>query len=642
MTIATILVIASIFMGSAQRLDNMNCGQPPSPLAVGFDGWCRDYRNEIMRAIAAYPRTDYYFAADGNDANDGLTAIAPKQTVGEMNTVLAAGANRVLLNRGDTWTTDDQILLGVDGNAVGAYGVGSNPVLQQDSDLVAAGAAWSVSAGNMYVTDVALTMTTFGRVIKENDRHADPLIRTTSTLACTNQTGSYFYDTSSKLLYINLGGASPTGTAWRLFPVRSGVTTDNGVRATADFTWVDSIDFWGYGLSGTTSDNTQVYPIQFTPGANTDLFVASNCGAFLFRSHAIAAYSSKGGTMHVESCRTGWGEYGTTGEATHINFYNDTAGELQASAFWNTGMYGWISDSERIGSFIYGHSNVAAQRHDLALAYGNDLWEGPYGIEKLSQFPHEAGAYPGDNDDITTRRDFIVNETREMGSSDAIKGHPYWNVRVNCKYQLYWTPTMSFPNLGEETVSDERSTWHINCFWDIECTVTDQTYWGLFHNNANRARKNRMFGSMYILRGEATNSVRLNRKGSEANGVYEVQDCIFAYVGNSTAYLAIGNDDSEQDHMLVYGFNKNDATHGYSNVSEAIDATVMPEDRPPKPGDQWYMTGAAPTVLYDVRNRPRSTTASSLGRYEPALQSSSRTSRWCGLSGDRRRNMVGR
>jgi uncharacterized protein affecting Mg2+/Co2+ transport len=640
MTIATILVIASIFMGSAQRLDNMNCGQPPSPLAVGFDGWCRDYRNEIMRAITAYPRTDYYFAADGNDANDGLSAIAPKQTVGEMNTVLAAGANRVLLNRSDTWTTDDQILLGVDGNAVGAYGVGNNPVLQQDSDLVAAGAAWSVSAGDMYVTDVALTMTTFGRVIKENDRHADPLIRAASTLACTNQTGSYFYDTSSKLLYINLGGASPTGTAWRLFPVRQNTATDNGILVQADMTLVEDVDLWGYGLSGTTSTTNQTYPIKFEASSDNDLFVASNVGAFLFNLHAISSYSHAGGVMHVEACRTGWSE-SITNPATHLNFYNDTAGSLQASAFWNTAMYGSLGTT-RVGTHIYGHSNVATTRIALALCYDNEIWEGTYGVLKSAQFPHNAGAFPGDADALNDRRDLIVNTTRIVEAADAISEMPIHNVHVNCTYKVHIQGGGAGGDALEGSGTGVKSYWHINSLFDVTNVTQDDGWWGIFHNPALNLRRHWMYGSTYIVRGECSATagryVRIDRKGTHANSQYWVEDCIFAYVGSSAAQLALGDNDSRMNHMLVYNFSAGD----YGNVSEAIVATTQPEDRPPKPGDQWYMTGAAPTVLYDVRNRPRSTTASSLGRYEPALQSSSRTSRWCGLSGDRRRNMVGR
>lgn len=79
---------------------------------------------------SAFDGTAYYVAANGDDANDGLSESTPFATIGAGFTALNGGDNRrLLLRRGDTWSglaTQD-----IQGTAkeVAAYGTGNKPVL---------------------------------------------------------------------------------------------------------------------------------------------------------------------------------------------------------------------------------------------------------------------------------------------------------------------------------------------------------------------------------------------------------------------------------------------------------------------------------------------------------------------------------
>ncbi|MBL7698109.1 MAG: hypothetical protein JNK79_08120 [Chitinophagaceae bacterium] len=89
--------------------------------------------------------TTYYFAANGNDSNNGLSPSSPKKTIDEANSLMLSG-NTILFRRGDTWYMPmDSLELGGKTNiTLGAYGTGARPVLAGTALLT----SWTYTGSN--------------------------------------------------------------------------------------------------------------------------------------------------------------------------------------------------------------------------------------------------------------------------------------------------------------------------------------------------------------------------------------------------------------------------------------------------------------------------------------------------------------
>ena len=93
-----------------------------------------DYFQDITVADPAtvYAGSTYFVSnATGNDANSGLSPNVPFKTLGKGMSVLFAsnGPRRLLLNRGETWTVNNQFLQNnrTGPYTIGAYGTGNRP-----------------------------------------------------------------------------------------------------------------------------------------------------------------------------------------------------------------------------------------------------------------------------------------------------------------------------------------------------------------------------------------------------------------------------------------------------------------------------------------------------------------------------------
>ena len=112
---------------------------------------------------------DYYIAANGNNANSGLSATAPWQSISKLNAsfgIIAAGDN-IYFRRGDTFY--GVIVVGKSGAAskpitFGAYGTGAKPII---TGFVKASSWVAVSSG-VYQTYVPGAKTTLNMVAVNN------------------------------------------------------------------------------------------------------------------------------------------------------------------------------------------------------------------------------------------------------------------------------------------------------------------------------------------------------------------------------------------------------------------------------------------------------------------------------------------
>jgi hypothetical protein len=604
-------------MSSSHRYATL-VGAPPLPTAANFRPWCYGYDNAIMTAIRSHSRTAYYFSNDGNDTTGDGSQENPWATVSKMNSTIAAADDvQCLLKRGDIWYTDDQLELTRAGAAVGAYGTGDNPILQQEGILIATTATWTLVSGTKYKTSVTLTSTTAGRLMYNGRTERFSLLYKESSSTLTE--GEYYLDYTNNEVYLDIG-ADPSGTEFYILPVRSNVSTDNGIYMTKDMTWADSIDVWGFGLRGTISSSAeQIYGIKTVTDTDA-LAVVSNCRNYLFRTHAISSYLSKG-IDHYKDCTAGWSE-NTNGD--YFNFHNQVSGIHQAAAFGCVGSYGCLNGEREGTQVISGHpeETPAGVRLGLALAVGNriDTSVTPH-CSRLSGFAihkDRIDGYGGSHANPLdgNRRDFIVDEKLTLTSDADLTELPLWGIRVNC---VYSAESVGFVDsvAGQATgIGSTLSALLVNCSVYVSSTKTGKTYFGIWHNVNAADRYVFLYGSyIHVNAGVQVTNLRIDRKDNVATR-YAFDGCIFVATGSATTKnCAFGDDnDTNQNHCVLYGWGS-----GYAHITagERTMATVQPEDRRPKKTDSWYQTGGVPTAGIDFHGRTRNPTAASCGRFEP-------------------------
>jgi len=95
----------------------------------------------------------YYLDPAGNDANSGISELAPWRTISRVNRSTFSPGDSILLKRGGIWREQLNIpSSGSSGNPItfGAYGMGDKPVI--NGAMVVNG--WTRYSGNIYVADI--------------------------------------------------------------------------------------------------------------------------------------------------------------------------------------------------------------------------------------------------------------------------------------------------------------------------------------------------------------------------------------------------------------------------------------------------------------------------------------------------------
>lgn len=85
----------------------------------------------VASAFNASGGTYYFDSVSGNDANDGLSSGAPKQTISAINTVAGTTHRRIYLKRGSSWTGTTQVK---GYQRWDVYGSGAKPIIDRTMD----------------------------------------------------------------------------------------------------------------------------------------------------------------------------------------------------------------------------------------------------------------------------------------------------------------------------------------------------------------------------------------------------------------------------------------------------------------------------------------------------------------------------
>lgn len=116
------------------------------------------YREGGGNVSGIAPTFDFFVdSVSGSDANSGLTALLPKQTLAAISTLLGSSANkRVAMKRGSVWRERLSLTANNNNTVFEAYGSGSLPEVRCDD--VVPNANFSLTAGRTNVYQVTLTV----------------------------------------------------------------------------------------------------------------------------------------------------------------------------------------------------------------------------------------------------------------------------------------------------------------------------------------------------------------------------------------------------------------------------------------------------------------------------------------------------
>ena len=113
--------------------------------------------------------TDYYLAASGNDANDGMSPSSPWQSINRLNSVLGSlgPGDNIYFNRGDVFYGGLNVTSsGAAGSpiTISAYGSGSKPIITGFSTI----SSWNDLGGNIWESSNAVSDLPYTNIVAVN------------------------------------------------------------------------------------------------------------------------------------------------------------------------------------------------------------------------------------------------------------------------------------------------------------------------------------------------------------------------------------------------------------------------------------------------------------------------------------------
>lgn len=322
----------------------------------------------------------YYFSqSSGNDTTGDGSIGNPWKTRNKAKEIQAyhGSSIRLRFKCGDTWTEPDNWVITDNDVTIDSYSTGNKPffnafeeVLSGDIWVDEGGGTWSTSAAG----DVA-----YIRLV--NDRlgsvRGTQFIRLNSAAATLSVPNSFYYDSGTTLLYVNLNGDNPNSSADDL-PIEVVYSNlNNGVEFQGDGCRCEGIRADGYGIHR-TSVATQDQPFtNRNSGDSANLF--KNCEGYFSNTHVMAHNKTgTGGRSMFLNCIAGLGQVDPGSDAMSCyNSYTSSGGhetwcldcECKGGALPE---YTWPYDTEKVaGTGFLCHSGGTAA--DLYVCYNMTL-----------------------------------------------------------------------------------------------------------------------------------------------------------------------------------------------------------------------------------------------------------------------------
>lgn len=193
----------------------------------------------------------YYFSTSGSDANSGLSASSPKQSIAAATELMGDG-NTILFKRGDIWYLPQKtIVLDNKSNfTLNAYGTGKRPVI---AGMALIKDAWTYEGDNIWSSPTIYTDAL--RVFVDNVSRIslDDKADNNPVRADLNSSDEYLYEkTAKKLLIYHHSSTTPPENVVMIpgWPAPSLVNMLNTTNVT-----IRNIEFWGGGNIATIRIN---------------------------------------------------------------------------------------------------------------------------------------------------------------------------------------------------------------------------------------------------------------------------------------------------------------------------------------------------------------------------------------------------
>ncbi|MFO0949339.1 MAG: hypothetical protein U1D30_26075 [Planctomycetota bacterium] len=297
-------------------------GPMPRPISAAWTPWI----TAVIDAWTAYCNvqrtTTRYVAANGSDSNPG-TELLPWRTIEKANTAIqgSAGNIAVLFRRGDTFRGTLGLSLTLPNVTIGAYGSGDRPVLSAFSVPILKNTAQWTSAGNNRYTYPFANRIGWLREATNIISQLSAYAYRTSTAAVEVNPGSWYW--SSGVLHVHARGSVDPNTidfeaidggAWA--STGDVVTRGDGVFIQGDGSFVDDVDFHGWGC-----DATKVWQNYGVKVANESgkLAVVRNSDTYYSGRHGPSTLgSNSGGLALFQNCACGY----MNSTASGVNAFN--------------------------------------------------------------------------------------------------------------------------------------------------------------------------------------------------------------------------------------------------------------------------------------------------------------------------------
>lgn len=255
-----------------------------------------DLWGDLMLALCPLERaTTYYFANDGDDSNDGLSPENPKETMTELNTLMAPGV-RCRLKRGDVFRSGPS--LNCDGGVIDDYGTGPKPRVTGCTQTIAASsAAWTNAAGDRWTT----TLTNVGAIHPQSWPVHMELTPAASTAEVEANDFTQFI--SGSTISVNFGGVDPNTVAWEANDTTEFTSSSPGVRLNEPGSRAENIVADRHGVAYWGGSGSQQWGVMSTV-ENDEVVCMVNCEAYIHMLHNIGHLNSfsSGGILLMDGC----------------------------------------------------------------------------------------------------------------------------------------------------------------------------------------------------------------------------------------------------------------------------------------------------------------------------------------------------
>ena len=616
-------------------------GNPPDPRTLAFLDWVDDLVQNRLNGCPLSRGTTYYIAQDNagdNTGGGGAGTGNDPWLVSDWNDAATLinnnmGVNRRFrLKRGDLYRGSTQVTVDAENVTIDAYGSGAKPYITHFTETVASGGGtWVLDSGTTYYITGVATETVGLR--RQDDRLYEtngPMCWVTALVnvgtVVTNTYGTWFWDTASSRLYIDIG-EDPNSYDWEYAFIDA--TNEAAILlGDVDGLRCDNIKADGWGLDQQTANGgagTQRHALKCEP-TGTNAVVFTNCESYFGSSHAFAFNGgvNSGGISLFKDCKAGWCSFNGTATETIFNSYCQNGGH--ETIFDGCEVLGGClpitttPDDDRSMGF-YNHTGGTVS--GLVI-----VRDGTQGISLNQEWRATLDASIGNPVDaagvVTDVRSFVMGMTGNWSNPKIVENDA---IKMNCNLDIDRIDN-TFEAI-QNAAGIDMDGWAWNNVFDIDISATTNAIETLY--NPNISTTARFWHNRFNIYGNAGDTNwRMCFDGTTLGDGNEWKNNIFTaenFTGVRTAILNEGNNlvnAGNIDANAYFGFTGGSDTttdDGYGNDANKVElSSNLSLLYEPTSTDSLYRAGTTDVYLeYDINRDRRDLDFATIGPIAYAL-----------------------